>query len=105
MRDGVLLMPALLVASVYALYPTNYVLYSMWSPMYTLDNFGFYGISVTVGPIRLGEWEVQTVEEVVLDGLPPDRLIKDLSRYRRTDHIRHGSWHEGVAMAPQRHHY
>jgi hypothetical protein len=24
------------------------------------------------------------VEEVVLDGLPPDRLIRDLSRYRRT---------------------
>jgi hypothetical protein len=75
---------ALLVASAYADYPTNYVLYSMWSRMYTLDKFGFDGISVVKGPIRLGEWEVQTVEEVVLDGLPPDRLIRDLSRYRRT---------------------
>ncbi|MEM4650943.1 MAG: thermopsin-like protease [Pyrobaculum sp.] len=34
--------------------------------------------------IRLGEWGVQTVEEVILDGLPPDTLIKDLSRYRST---------------------
>ncbi len=73
-----------MTASVYALYPTNYVLYSMWGHTYTLDNFGFAGISVTIGTIRLGEWEVRTVEEVILDGLPPDRLIRDLSRYRRT---------------------
>jgi hypothetical protein len=85
MRVGVvLLMVVLLAASVYADYLTNYVLYAMWSRTYTLDNFGFDGIAVDVGPIRLGEWEVRTVEEVVLDGLPPDRLIKDLSRYRRT---------------------
>jgi hypothetical protein len=25
-------------------------------PTYTLDNFGFIGIAVDVGPIRLGEW-------------------------------------------------
>ncbi len=84
MRVGVLLMVALPVASVYALYPTNYVLYSMWSRTYTLDRFGFDGIAVTIGTIRLGEWEVQTVEEVILDGLPPDTLIRDRSQYRRT---------------------
>jgi hypothetical protein len=84
MRVGVLLMAVLLVASVYALYPTNYVLYSMWSHTYTFDKFGFDGISVTMGPIRLGEWEVRTVEEVILDGLPPDTLIRDRSRYRST---------------------
>jgi len=75
---------ALLATSVYADYLTNYVLYTMWSRTYTLDNFGFAGISVVKGPIRLGEWEVRTVEEVILDGLPPDRLIRDLSRYRST---------------------
>jgi hypothetical protein len=86
MRVGVVLLIALalLASSVYALYYTNYTLYSMWWRTYTLDNFGFAGISVDDGPIRLGEWEVRTVEEVVLDGLPPDKLIKDLSRYRRT---------------------
>jgi hypothetical protein len=84
MRVGVSLMVALLVVSLYALYPTNYVLYSMWSHTYTFDKFGFDGISVAMGPIRLGEWEVRTVEEVILDGLPPDTLIKDRSRYRRT---------------------
>ena len=73
----------LLSTSAYADYPTNYILYAMWSPSYTLDNFGFYGTAVTIGPIRLGEWEVRTVEEVVLDGLPPDTLIRDRSRYRR----------------------
>jgi len=75
---------ALLSTSAYADYLTNYVLYAMWSPTYTLDKFGFVGVAVDDGPIRLGEWEVRTVEEVILDGLPPDRLIKDLSRYRRT---------------------
>jgi hypothetical protein len=84
MRIGVLLMVTLLVVSVYALYPTNYVLYSMWSRTYTLDKFGFDGIAVTIGTIRLGKWEVRTVEEVILDGLPPDTLIRDRSRYRRT---------------------
>jgi len=74
---------ALLASSVYALYYTNYTLYAMWSPSYTLDNFGFAGISVVKGPIRLGEWDVP-VEEVILDGLPPDTLIRDLSRYRST---------------------
>jgi hypothetical protein len=86
MRVGVVLLMALvlLAASAYADYLTNYILYTMWSRTYTLDNFGFVGISVVKGPIRLGEWEVQTVEEVVLDGLPPDTLIRDRSRYRRT---------------------
>jgi hypothetical protein len=86
MRVGVVLLVAvaLLSTSAYADYLTNYVLYAMWSPTYTLDKFGFDGIAVDDGPIRLGEWEVQTVEEVVLDGLPPDRPIKDLSRYRHT---------------------
>lgn len=74
----------LLSTSAYADYLTNYILYAMWSPSYTLDKFGFNGIAVTMGPIRLGEWEVRTVEEVILDGLPPDTLIRDLSRYRRT---------------------
>ena len=83
MRVGVVLLIALtlLTASAYANH--GYTAYFMWGPSYTLDNFGFYGISVTKGSIALGEWEVQTVEEVVLDGLPPDRLIRDLSRYRR----------------------
>jgi hypothetical protein len=86
MKVEVVLLVALafLATSAYADYLTNYFLYGMWGPSYTLDNFGFYGISVTKGPIRLGEWEVRTVEEVVLDGLPPDKLIRDLSRYRRT---------------------
>jgi hypothetical protein len=86
MRARVIMLVAmvLLAASAYADYLTNYVLYSMHSSTYTLDNFGFAGISVVKGPIRLGEWEVQTVEEVILDGLPPDTLIKDRSRYRRT---------------------
>jgi hypothetical protein len=86
MRVGIILLIALalLASSVYALYYTNYALYAMWSPTYTLDKFGFYGISVVKGPIRLGEWDVP-VEEVILDGLPPDRLIRDLSRYRRTE--------------------
>ena len=75
---------ALLTASAYADYITNYTLYSMWWRTYTLDNFGFAGISVVKGPIRLGEWEVRTVEEVILDGFPPDRLIRDRSRYRST---------------------
>jgi hypothetical protein len=85
MRVGVVLMIALalLTASAYADYFTNYVLYIMWSPSYTLDNFGFDGIAVTKGQIPLGEWDAP-VEEVILDGLPPDRLIRDLSRYRRT---------------------
>jgi len=74
----------LLTASAYALYYTNYTLYIMWSRTYTLDKFGFAGISVVKNPIPLGEWEVRTVEEVVLDGLPPDRLIGDRSRYRST---------------------
>jgi hypothetical protein len=86
MRVGVVLLVtvALLTASSYALHYTNYTLYVMWSPTYTLDNFGFAGISVVKGPIPLGEWEVQTVAEVILDGLPPDRLIRDRSRYRST---------------------
>jgi len=74
----------LLAVSAYADYITNYTLYSMWWRTYTLDNFGFAGISVVKGPIRLGEWEVRTVEEVILNGLPPDTLIRDRSRYRRT---------------------
>jgi hypothetical protein len=86
MRARVIMLVAvvLLSTSAYADYLTNYVLYAMWSPSYTLDNFGFDGIAVTKGPIRLGEWEVRTVEEVILDGLPPDTLIRDRSRYRRT---------------------
>jgi len=85
MRVKVVLLIALtlLAASAYADYLTNYVLYTMWSRTYTFNNFGFAGISVAKGPIFLGEWDV-TVEEVVLNGLPPDRLIRDLSRYRRT---------------------
>jgi len=74
----------LLTTSAYALYYTNYNLYVMWSRMYTLDKFGFAGISVVKDPIALGEWEVRTVEEVILDGLSPDTLIRDLSRYRST---------------------
>ena len=86
MRVGVVLLiaVALLSTLAYALYYTNYTLYVMWSHTYTLDNFGFAGISVAKGPIALGEWAVQTVEEVVLNGLSPDTLIKDRSRYHRT---------------------
>jgi hypothetical protein len=53
MRIGVVLLIAvtLLVTSVYADYLTNYVLYSVHSRTYTLDNFGFDGISVAKGPI------------------------------------------------------
>jgi len=85
MRVGIIILVvvALLSASAYADYLTNYALYGMWSPWYTLDNFGFDGIAVTIGPIRLGEWDVP-VEEVILDGLPPDKLIRDRSRYRST---------------------
>jgi hypothetical protein len=85
MRVGVVLLIALalLASSAYALYYTNYTLYAMWSRTYTLDNFGFEGISVAKGPIRLGEWDVP-VYDVLLDGLPPDRLIRDRSRYRST---------------------
>jgi hypothetical protein len=85
MRVGIALLIALalLAASVYADYLTNYVLYTMWSRTYTLDNFGFYGISVVKGPIRLGDWAVP-VYDVLLDGLPPDTLIRDRSRYRST---------------------
>ncbi len=74
----------LLSALAYADYLTNYTLYAMWSRTYTLDRFGFVGIAVDVGPIRLGESEHRFVEEVILDGLPPDTLIRDRSRYRRT---------------------
>jgi hypothetical protein len=86
MRVGIIMLVAmaLLSTSAYADYLTNYALYGMWSPWYTLDNFGFDGIAVTMGPIRLGEREVRTVEEVILDGLPPDKLIRDRSRYRST---------------------
>ncbi len=86
MRVGIVLLMVLvlLAVSAYADYLTNYVLYAMWSRTYTLDNFGFNGIAVDVGPIRLGESEHRFVEEVILDGLPPDTLIRDLSRYRRT---------------------
>jgi len=85
MRVGVVLLiaVALLTASAYAFYYTNYTLYAMWWRTYTLNNFGFAGISVDDGPIPLGEWDAP-VKEVILDGLPPDRLIRDLSRYRST---------------------
>ncbi|MFZ8812253.1 MAG: hypothetical protein ACO2PN_29645, partial [Pyrobaculum sp.] len=74
----------LLAASAYGAYRTNYTLYTMHSPKYTLSNFHFVGIAVTKGSIALGDRENRFVEEVVLDGLPPDTLIRDLSRYRRT---------------------
>jgi hypothetical protein len=83
-RVVLLVAVALLVASAYGGYLTNYTLYSIWSPSYTLFNFCFVGVAVTKDAIALGESENRFVEEVVLDGLPPDRLIKDLSRYRRT---------------------
>jgi hypothetical protein len=86
MRVGAMLLvvAVLLASSVHALYYTNYTAYIMWSPSYTLLNFHFVGIAVTKEPITLGDWAVP-VEEVILDGLPPDTLIKDLSRYRRTE--------------------
>ncbi len=86
MRVGaMLLVVAVLLASlVHALYYTNYTAYIMWSPSYTLLTFHFVGIAVTKEPITLGDWAVP-VEEVILDGLPPDTLIRDLSRYRRTE--------------------
>jgi len=74
----------LLATSVYGGYLTNYTLYSIWSPSYTLRNFYFVGVAVTKDSIVLGDRENRFVEEVILDGLPPDTLIKDLSRYRRT---------------------
>jgi len=74
----------LLAALAYGGYRTNYTLYTMHSPKYTLNNFHFVGVAVTKGSIALGESENRFVEEVILDGLPPDTLIRDLSRYRRT---------------------
>jgi hypothetical protein len=74
----------LLAASAYGAYRTNYTLYTMHSPSYTLLNFHFVGVAVTKGSIVLGDREHRFVEEVVLDGLPPDTLIRDRSRYRRT---------------------
>jgi hypothetical protein len=86
MRVGVVLLIGLmlLAASSYALYQTNYTVYTICGPWCTLNKFYFVGYTVIKDVIPLGEWEVRTVEEVVLDGLPPDTLIKDLSRYRRT---------------------
>ena len=86
MKVGVVLLVAvvLLAASAYGDYRTNYTLYTMHSPKYTLLNFHFVGIAVTKGSISLGESEHRFVEEVILDGLPPDTLIRDRSRYRRT---------------------
>jgi hypothetical protein len=86
MRVGVVLLITLILLATlaYARYYTNYTGYFMWSSWYTLDNFGFVGVAVTKEPIGLGDWAVP-VEEVILDGLPPDMLIKDLSRYRRTE--------------------
>jgi hypothetical protein len=86
MRVGVMLLISLTLLTVlaYALYQTNYTVYTMCGPQCTLNKFYFVGYTVIKDMIPLGEWEVRTVEEVVLDGLPPDTLIKDLSRYRRT---------------------
>jgi hypothetical protein len=83
-RAVLLVTLVLLAASAYGGYRTNYTLYSVWSPSYTLLNFHFVGVAVTKGSIALGDREHRFVEEVVLDGLPPDTLIRDLSRYRRT---------------------
>ncbi|MFZ8810340.1 MAG: hypothetical protein ACO2PN_19825, partial [Pyrobaculum sp.] len=83
-RVVLLVVVLLLAASAYGSYRTNYTLYSMWSPKYTLSNFHFVGVAVTKGLIALGDREHRFVEEVILDGLPPDTLIRDLSRYRRT---------------------
>jgi hypothetical protein len=85
MRVGVLLLLAVALALLaYARYPSIYATYFMWGSSYALDNFGFYGIAVTKEPLFLGDWAVP-VNEVVLDGLPPDKLIRDRSRYRRTE--------------------
>jgi hypothetical protein len=86
MRVGVVLLIGLtlLTASAYALYQTNYTAYTMCGPRCTLNKFNFVGYTVIKDMMPLGEWEVRTVEEVALDGLPPDRLIRDRSRYRRT---------------------
>jgi hypothetical protein len=83
-RVVLLVAVVLLAASAYGGYRTNYTLYTMHSPTYTLSNFHFVGVAVTKGSIALGESEHRFVEEVVLDGLPPDTLIRDRSRYRRT---------------------
>jgi hypothetical protein len=83
-RVVLLVAVVLLAASAYGGYRTNYTLYTMHSPTYTLSNFHFVGVAVTKGLIALGDREHRFVEEVVLDGLPPDTLIRDLSRYRRT---------------------
>jgi hypothetical protein len=100
-RVVLLVAVVLLAASAYGDYGTNYTLYSMWSPSYTLRNFHFVGVAVTRGFIALGESEHRFVEEVILDGLPPDTLIRDLSRYRRT--VLYGI--DPGMQAPQRHHY
>jgi hypothetical protein len=86
MRVGVVLLIGLtlLTVSAYALYQTNYTVYTMCGPRCTLNKFNFVGYTVIKDMMPLGEWEVRTVEEVALDGLPPDRLIRDRSRYRRT---------------------
>ncbi len=86
MRVGVVLLIGLmlLTASSYALYQTNYTVYTICGPQCTLNKFYFVGYTVIKDVIPLGEWEVRTVEEVILDGLPPDRLIRDRSRYRST---------------------
>jgi len=83
-RARLLLVAVLLASLVHALYYTDYTAYIMWSPSYTLLTFHFVGIAVTKEPITLGDWAVP-VEEVILDGLPPDTLIRDRSRYRRTE--------------------
>ena len=61
----------------------SYPIYYVWPSSTTLSFYGFYGVSVVKGPIAFGDWEVP-VNEVVLDGLPPDVLIRDLSKYRPT---------------------
>jgi hypothetical protein len=101
-RVVLLVAVVLLAASAYGGYRTNYTLYTMHSPTYTLSNFHFVGIAVTKGLIALGESEHRFVEEVVLDGLPPDTLIRDLSRYRRTVLYGIDPGMQGVALAPQR---
>jgi len=83
-RVVLLAVVVLLAASVYADYLTNYTLYAMRGPSYTLLNFHFVGVAVVKDAISLGDQEHRYVEEVILDGLPPDRLIRDRSRYRRT---------------------
>ena len=95
----------LLAASAYGGYLTNYTLYNTWSPSYTLRNFHFVGVAVTKDFIVLGDRENRFVEEVVLDGLPPDTLIRDLSRYRRTVIYNIDPGMRASPLAPQRHHY